>query len=234
MGNHTVIGTNLSGAGLDELYLVNDTERGDLFIDGNGEVVFRDSTSRYDSVTSALPRWIFGDGGGAELPYDAAPFDIDDAELVNYASITRSGGSTAQVAQDAASLTDNLISALSRTDLLMQTDAAAKDWAGEVVGLLSQLEQRFLSVTFSPPNDPRLWGPALRAELGDRITMRRRPIGGGTMIERDCFIESITHPLDPDVGTWVVAFELSDAEKWLGLVLDDPVRGVLDSRQLVY
>jgi hypothetical protein len=46
--------------------------------------------------------------------------------------------------------------------------------------------------------------------LGDRITVKLTPPGGGARISREVFIRSIEHSVRPGVD-WVTQFGLSDA-----------------------
>lgn len=235
-GRSTVQATNLSQNALTELYLTADTERGELYVAGQGHVVFRDRHHRYTAQHSLYPRWVLGNAAG-ELQCVIPQPETDDDVLVNRTEIGRVGG-TVQTAEDAASIEEFLLAQMSRSDLLMETDTEAAAYAATVVQLLADHDLRFDSVTLEPSTNDLLWPVALGAEIGDRLTIRWSPPGGGDRVVRDVFIEGIEHEINvastDDVLDWRTTFRLSDAERWEWLVLDDGDHGVLDANRLGY
>ena len=110
---------------------------------------------------------------------------------------------------------------------------AVKD-AGVLAVSLSG-DGRFDSVTVSPLRDPGLWPQILGREIGDRLTVYRRPPGGVATIIRDVFIRGITHSIDASAGTWQTQWDLQSARKYTGfLILDDPANGLLDTGKLAF
>lgn len=235
-GISTVQATTLAQNALTELYLTADTERGELFIDGQGHVVFRDRHHRYTDPHSLFPRWVLGNADG-ELQCVLPQPETDDEVLVNRAEIGRVGG-TVQTAEDAASIEEFLLAQMSRADLLMETDDEAAAYAATVVQLLADHDLRFDSVVLEPSTDDLLWPVVLGAEIGNRLTIRWTPPGGGDRIVRDVFIEGIEHEFNVastgDVLDWRTTFRLSDAERWEWFVLDSGAYGVLDTNRLGY
>ncbi|HEX7918892.1 MAG TPA: hypothetical protein VF454_05770, partial [Gemmatimonadales bacterium] len=123
-GGHTEMReTTMAGDPLTELYLVADSEIGELYIDGAGRVRFRSRLDIFTKPVSNTPQAVFGDDG-AELPYVEVGQTYDDANMANQVKIARTGG-TQQTAEDPASMDEFLIHTHERTDLLMVSDADA-------------------------------------------------------------------------------------------------------------
>ncbi|GAA1766259.1 hypothetical protein [Streptomonospora arabica] len=228
VGDTTLQGTDLSGDVLSQLREIAETELGEIYIDGAGHVVFRNRKAMWEDDRSTRPQVIFGDAGD-EHPYAELSIAYDDATLVNQAKITREGG-TEQVSSDEQSRDEFLTYTYDASGLLLQTDGEAADYADLLVYMSSKPELRFESITIRPRRDRRLWPQVLGRELGDRIRIRRRPPGGGEVIERDCIIRGISHEIGPD--DWVTTFGLQSASKAAFFVLDDPLLGRLGENAL--
>lgn len=230
-GDVTLQSTTLSGNILEELLLTVDTEVGELYIDGAGKVYFRNRNAINNDSRSTTSNGTFGDGGGSELPYFDLSFSNDDTQLVNRVIITRVGG-TQQMAEDTASQADYLIRTFERTDLLFNSDANALTMAQWVLSLSAQPELRFDQLTLKPQRDEtNLYPQALNRLIGDRITVRRRPPGGGDMIEQDCFIRGIEHEITP--GEWITRWTLqSGASGGSFFIIGNATRGRLDLNPL--
>jgi hypothetical protein len=232
VGDTTLQATTLEGSALTELYLVVDTEIGEGYIDGDGRYVFRNRNALLEDTRSNTPQATFGDGGGAELPYDNVTVEYDDEQLVNLVRIARNGGST-QTAQDTTSQTQYLVHTFDRSDLLMETDGAAADYAAFILAASKDPELRIATLTINPLRDPdNLFPQVLGREIGDRITIKLRPPGGGTTIDRDVHIRGIEHSATPE--SWQTVWTLQDAPTESFLLLDHAVLGKLDSNVLAY
>lgn len=231
-GATTVQATTLEGDALAELQLVADTELGELYMDAAGRVVFRGRQAILTDTRSATAQATFGDGGGAELPHQELGLANDDTTLANRARVTRVGGAE-QTTNDSTSQGVYMVRVFERSDLIMETDAEALNYAQWLLYVAKDPELRFDSLVFNPEKDnAALWPHALGRELGDRITVIRRPPGGGT-ITRDGFIRGITHDFDP--GRWRTTWALQSASKYGSfLTLDNSTLGVLDSNALAY
>jgi hypothetical protein len=88
---------------------------------------------------------------------------------------------------------------------------------------------RFDSITIEPLEDVNLWVQVLTREISDRITVIRRPSGGGPAIQQDCHIERVTHEWDAETGAWQTTWMLSPASQSSFWILGDPVFGLLGS-----
>ncbi|MFF4779405.1 hypothetical protein ACFY05_41980 [Microtetraspora fusca] len=229
-GNTSLQPTTLEGEALAELQLVADSDLGEFYVDGSGRVVFRGRYGVSLDERSNTPQAVFGDGGEGELPYDRGGLTIayGDEQLINLARISRVDG-TVQIAQDLASQEKYLIRTFDRSDLLMDTDTAAASVADWIVSISKEPELRFENITITPDLDPdSLYPQVLAREIGDRITIVRRPPGGGAPIEKDVWIRGITHEADPE--QWKTTWALQSASKTVSLfTLDSPVAGRLDN-----
>src|SRR5262249_29623279 len=216
---------------LAEMRLSAESDLGELYIDEAGRVFFRSRAHIFTNFRSVSAQATFGDGGGAELPYESVEVAYDDASFINRALIARVGGTQQQV-DDTASQSLYLIRTVRRTDLLMQTDQDAASWAGYVVRLAGQPELRFATMTIFPrENEASLFPQVLSRLIGDRITIIRRPPGGGTPITRDVFIRGIQHDIG-DEQAWRTTWTLESATRYQFLILDHATLGQLDNNAL--
>lgn len=231
-GDVTLQSTTLNGNIMEELLVTNETEVGELYMTADGKVFFRNRNAINNDSRSTTSNATFGDGGGSELPYISLTFSNDDTQLVNRVLITRVGGSE-QVAEDTASQLEYLVRSYERTDLLFNNDAAALNMAQWVLSLSAQPELRFETLEIMPSgNDATTLFPhALNRLIGDRITVRRRPPGGGDMIEQDAFIRGIEHEVTP--AKWVTRWTLqSTAAGGSFFIIGNSTRGRLDNNPL--
>jgi len=195
-GTVTVQATTLEGSALDELWLTSDTEIGELYVDGAGRVRFRGRSQITGDTRSATSQATFGDGG-SELPYQGLTIATDHETVYNHARITRVGG-TEQTALDLVSVTEYFERTFERSDLIMTTDDQALTYAQYIVLVAATAELRFTQIAIDPRSAPnQLYPQVLGRECGDRITIRKRPPGGG-LIERDVWIRGMEHEIEPE------------------------------------
>ena len=115
------------------------SEYGSFYVDATGSFVFQDRTVTTTSIT-ATPT-VFTDDGSAGLLYFDAAWVLNDVLVYNQANVTRSGGTT-QVATNAASIAKYFLHSYSQTDLLMETDAVALDYAQAYVASRAETSVR--------------------------------------------------------------------------------------------
>lgn len=238
-GDTTVQATTLDGEVLAELQLVAATEIGELYVDGGGRVAFRGRNALLVDPRSATSQAVFGDDGD-ELPYTELGIATDDATFFNEIRVTRaSSGDGDEPVEQVASDTGSQVTFYRRTWTaetapIVQSDAEAARYARWLLGIVSEPEIRFTSISIEPAVQPAdLWAHALGREIGDRITIIRRPPGGGDPIVKDCFIRGITHEFGGEA--WKTTWALQDASRAGGyLILDDPQLGVLNDARLAY
>ncbi len=90
------------------------------------------------------------------------------------------------------------------------------------------------SISFKPRRDPNnLWPQVLGRRLRDRITVKFAVPGGGSPVERDCFVAQVQHSGSP--ADWTTRFGLSSATFFTGFfILDNTGFGVLDTNKLSF
>jgi len=110
---------------LDAMQTVADSEYGAIYVDFNGNFVFKDRSTATKSIGGTATK--FADDGTG-ITYANAAWKLDDSLIFNSASITRTGG-TAQTASNAASIAKYFIHSYNLQNLLMQTDAVALNYA---------------------------------------------------------------------------------------------------------
>jgi hypothetical protein len=208
---------------LQHLTDVADSELGLFFCDASGKAVFHDRHKRLFApyLTSQAT---FGDDTG-ELAYTDLRPDYDVELIYNDVRVTVTGGTTAQ-ATDSTSQTTFFPRSLLR-NVVLARDTEAADQAGYLISKYKDPELRFSTLTVRPGQTAALFEQVLGREISDRILVRRRPPGGGNIIEQSCHIESIAHQISP--GVWQTEWLLSPAESptvdwWL---LGDATYGVL-------
>jgi hypothetical protein len=217
-GNTTVGATTLDQPAWPEVLLTSDTEIGETYFDGTGKLVFRERHAIWTDARSLTPQAVFGDGGGAELPYADIEVAFDDTQIANLIRISRAGG-IEQTAEDNDSQNKYLIHSFVRSDLIHQSDTDSLAYAQYVLSILKDGELRFDSLTIKPQASPTtLYPHALGRELGDRITVKLRPVGRADVLERDAFIRGIRHDFTP--ATWVTTWALQDATRFDFLTFD--------------
>lgn len=226
-GNSPMQATDLGGSALTECFLTADSEVGEFYIGGNGNVVFRNRHAIFTDSRSKNVQATFGDSG-SELRYknDGLTLVYDHESLANRVQVARAGG-VQQIATDIPSVAAYLTKTFNRSDLLLQTDGEALSWAQWILLVSKDPELRFSTMVINPLRDTtNLFPQVLGREIGDRIRILRRPPGGGSAIQRDCFIRGISHSITP--STWLTTWVLQSATDYGNFfTLDDATLGVL-------
>jgi O-glycosyl hydrolase len=206
------VATLAAGAATDSaasyLQTVNSSEVGRLFMDGQGRVVFlgRDALA---SVTTVLG--VFGDGGGTELPYSDLTLSFDDSRQWNEIILQRVGG-IPQVARDPALQQSDIVRTYSDTNLLHSSDPQVLSAAQYRLSQYKLPHLRVDGLAVQPYRDGRrMWPQVLGREIGDRVTVVRRPQGVGSPISQESLIEAIEHEFHLQ-GNWTTRFSLSMAD----------------------
>ncbi len=129
-----------------------------------------------------------------------------DDFIYNDVRIKRIGG-VEQVAADTVSTTAYGQRSLSRTSLLMPTDAEALIQAKYLLSRYKDPTLRVRSITLYPDADPvNLYPKVLAFDIGTRITLQLNQAG----IDADYYIEGIRHDWDARRNLWVTKYQLSD------------------------
>jgi hypothetical protein len=214
-----------------------DTELGAFFAGKDGKLVWRSRHYALLNSASTTSQATFGDAhSAATLKYDNNGVALvrDETLLRNPVQASRDGGVTVVVSDDAyvEKYGDRTWSAPTTED---QKDSAVRDRAIYLLARYKELGTRLADLVFTPRRDPsNLWPQALGRELGDRITVKRTPLGLNNEISTEQIIERVEHTFGPK--TWTTRFVGSPVDPNVGtyLILDDATYGLLDTGRLAY
>jgi hypothetical protein len=161
------------------LQTVADSEYGAIYVDASGNFVFQDRAVTVGSI-GGTPT-VFTDNG-AGIRYANATWVLNDYLVFNSASITRSGGS-AQLAINQPSIDKYFIHSYTLTDLLMQTDAVALDYARAYVASRAETTIRCDAIELDLYTADYNAGTiaALSLDFFDPITVITTQPGGSTL-----------------------------------------------------
>ena len=181
----------------DYLLQVAESEGGVFFISSEGNAVFLDST--YAPEADELP---FGDIDG-EQRYKGITFDDDDKEIYNAVTVTANALAD-QTVQDTASQAEFGRADHSISSLLSST-AEMSDLATSVLSTYSQPRRRIGQLVLGTKTTD--WFRVLSKDLGDRVTVRHRPMYGG-LFEQELAIQGISVQ-SPSKFDWEVTWNLA-------------------------
>lgn len=191
--------TNVSDGetSLNYLQRITDSETGRLFVTKDGALAFQARNHWQSADTQFTPQMVLSDQ--IEPSYSSIVIDPADSRYIRNVIVRgRSDMSTPIQAQDNTSVRVNGGLPDSRTDLLT---ASATDFQAQVAWLLAKYAApgpRFSSVTINPQRFPDLlWGPVLRCDLGDRITLAHTLLNIGDALVGDYWIEAINETWAP-------------------------------------
>jgi len=217
---------------------VENSELGYVFINhaAGGVITYHDKVHRTTASRSTVSQATFGDGGGSELEYEELQPSYDKTYVYNYVAVTPYGASVAQTATDQMSISQYMLRTYTlSTELTSSSDALSL--AANILNTYKQPQLRFVSMTIKPLDDANIWSKALTLQIGDRITVIRRPPTNGQVIgsqmSNDSFIESIEWQMSGGELDVTVKYELSPTLGALQLLLDDPIFGKLDSNNVL-
>ena len=199
-------------------------ENGNHYVAGDGTITFRARSSRWKQTT---PKWVFGENTG-EIPYsDPISYDTDPTLLYNQVVLDRPGGVTVKVS-NAASVRANFTNTLTAT-INVDTDNEVIDRANGLLNERANPVQRLSTIVVNAAADPTVFASVLAMELGDLVTVNRRPLSGAPAKSMLGFIEQIRHVAYESPGTWRVELQISPASPYRYWLLGDSTYGVLGS-----
>jgi concanavalin A-like lectin/glucanase superfamily protein len=223
-GQTTLISTTGETTALAHAQDVANTEAGAFFITKGGNARFVERHAALKPPYS-VSKATFGDGVG-EIGYESIVYD-QDTEIRNEIKVSRVDG-VVQVASDATSQTRYRRRVRSDLGLLHRTDLESRDRAAFLLGRYKDPVQRISEMVVKPRRNPSTMFPVvLGLELGDRVTVKRRPQNVGAAISQEVIVEGIEHDYDPD--DWTVRLRLSPANALAYWILDDTTNSVLGS-----
>jgi hypothetical protein len=192
--------------GLSSLLDIVKAEGGVFFVNGAGVVVYKVFAARTNDTVSNTSQttYQFGDANVAGAFDVIAPEPLYDDELyANYVRVTDSAGG--EHVWPAAYPADPIEYDLGST-LLNAVDAGfrARDLYTRRFTIRSRVEHLSLECGSSSAHATE----ALAREISDRVTLVTDPRGGGATVTQDYFIESISHDIDVDSGSWIFGVDV--------------------------
>ena len=185
---------------LQALQDVEFTEYGAVYIDATGDIIFRQRTDLVEALgTTPI---VFDQTTG--IPYKDLKFAFDDKLIFNVARFQRVGG-TLQTATDQTSIDTYFPHAITRENLLHQSDAATLELAQTYVANRSTTDIRIDAMTLdlTTPN----YGSGIQAALGldflSPVTISNVQPGGST-ITKTLQIFGVQHQITP--RSWITTF----------------------------
>jgi hypothetical protein len=204
------------------------SEYGAIYINARGSVELKDRAFCIDS--QAFPVTRFNDNG-TDINYFNAIWRLDDTQVYNSASITKIGG-TAQLAQDQDSIDEYFVHSYNQTNLVMDTNQAALDYARAYVASRKDTRTRCdaveLDLYMDDYNDGIL--AALSLDFFDPVEVTTNQPGNSTL-QQTLQVFGVVHRVTPN--SWKTTF--TTLEPIIdGFILNSSLYGVLDTSVLAY
>lgn len=239
-GDSSLQATTMAGSALEELQEVAFNEAGEMYIEPDGMLRFRNRRSLLTDPRSAASQVTYGsDRTAGEIPYvDKPSLTWDKTRLINTVRARRVGGAL-QVASDTASVDRYGVYATPEQELQLTSDDDVLNWAAHVVVQDRAPDARFRQVTLQAAYDPEVMFPhMLGRRFGDRVTVVRRPPAtpfGSIVDSQQALVRSVQHSWSADRSPlFTTVLGLDPVASFPYLVLDDPVVGRLDQSVLAY
>jgi hypothetical protein len=204
------------------------SEYGALYCGKNGDFVFQD---RSVTAGSAGGTPVLFNDNGTDISYFNAVWRFDDTLVYNQANITRTGGSV-QTSTNQASVDKYFLHSYNQQNLLMQTDAVAKDYANSYVASRAETSSRCDAINLDLYTDNYTAGvtAALDLDFFDPVTITTNQPGGSTLT-KTLQVFGISHSITPN--SWKTT--LTTLEPIIdGFILDSTIYGLLDTGVLSY
>jgi hypothetical protein len=204
----------------------DDAEGGRIFVSRTGSLTF---DSRLGNTLSS-PTVTFSDTG-ADTNYASLFVDFSTDQVINRATVERSGG-TAQTDTDSASIALYQTQAVVKTGSFLETDAQALAFAEYLLDpnpepRFSGVEVNFASLTTAQKNAVAL------LEIGQTVQITRSfSSGSPATITQELAVEGVSHSIDPRQGHRMTIYTSPTTLVFL-LLLDDAVFGKLDSTNVL-
>lgn len=210
---------------LDVLQEIQESERGLIYADRTGTLVFEDRSSRYANQAAL---WVFGENpAGAsptEYPYENFKADFDPTYTFTQANLTRPGNSNFPSVVNSTTLAMYGQRILSQT-LQCNTDFDLAQAAQFYLKRYGTPKTRISTLTLHPSANPALWPVVLSLDISQRVTVKRR--SSALTTSADYYIEKISHKIDAASGEWTVDLQLSPVFVPTAWKLGDATYGVL-------
>jgi hypothetical protein len=236
---------------LDMLQEAAAADSGVIYVDDDGTVIFADRNSIISDDRSITVQSIYDTTDAEGKKFVGTSIVYDDSLIYNIVKIDRkvTNAVTGEELTGTTVIVSNAesISLYGARTLAIEVpivsdvggDAAygqtqAQNLALFLASQYANPELRPEEIRFAPQGDPStLYPDLLSRKIRDRVTVKFAVPGGGSAVQRDCFVESVGHSITP--GNWSTTFGLSSATFYTGFfILDNATLGVLDQNKLAY
>lgn len=213
---------------LQAIQTVATTEFGAFYIGADGKAVFQD---RAVTIGSVAPTATYFADNGTGIKYNNVKWVLDDTQVYNSVTVTRTGGSL-QSATNAASIAKYFTHSYNQSGLLMETDSVALDYAQAFLASRQDTSIRVdsLVLDLNTANYDTGVTAALALDFFSPIRIyTTQP--NNTYLDKTVQIFGVSHNIRPDSWktTWTTAEPLVD-----GFILDSALYGILDTSVLSY
>jgi len=205
---------------LDVIQEIQESERGLLYVDRKGTVVFEDRASRY---ANQVPVAVFGENDSPYIEYDS---DFDPTYTFSQTNLSRPDNSNFPVQTNSTSLANYGQRILTQT-LQCNTDFDLQQASIFYLNRYANPKVRVTTIRMNPAANPALWSVLLPLEIGNRITVKRKTAALST--SNDYYVEQIHHTVDAETGEWTVNLQLSPVFVSTAWILGDSTYGILGS-----
>ena len=242
---------NATQTPLEMLQEAAEADGGVAYVESDGTIVFDDRQGLLTNIRSRTSQSTYDTTDPSGKKFGQTKIVYDDQLIYNVIRIDRKETSqsagdslvgTTQIASNAESISLYGARFLDLTLPIASSDGAsltygqsvAQNLATFLASIYANPELRPEMIFFQPQQDASvLWPDLLGRKIRDRITVVFAVPGGGSSISRECFVESVTHQIEP--GRWSIEFSLSSASFYTGFfILDDSTFGVLGSNKLAF
>ena len=218
-------------SGLTAIQTVETTEYGAFYIDPNGIATFKNRN--YCTSSPGNTPTYFNDNG-TNISYFDALWLLNDAQVVNQASITATG-LAAQIATNSASIIKYFVHSYTQQNLLMQTTTEASNYAQAYVASRAETTIRCDAITLDLYTDNYNLGiiAALDLDYFDpiSITTTQPAVVGTSSITKNLQVFGVQHSIS--VNSWKTTF--TTLEPIIdGFIIGSSLYGVLGTNTLSY
>jgi hypothetical protein len=233
---------------------VGQTTQSLQYVDRNGYVTYRTRMAATNRGTQA----VFGEKTSlGEIPYRVTlVIDYDPQYISNDIQLTHKGTPPFQVTSSAPATTVATSASTSTTILIRKPASVLRngDKTLQITSYYSSLQQsidlgnylanqyqnplmRVAQVEITPGSQPAAFATILGLDIGDRVTLNRRPIGANNVISLDVTIIGIHHDIEEKSGKWSYKLDIMPtaiaAIQTRALKLNDSVLGKLDTTNVI-
>lgn len=198
------------------------TDLGAFFVNAAGQAAFLSRQSI--SVKAAGTPVVFNDTGTG-VPYQTIDYSFDDDQIINFATVTRAGG-TPQTATDATSVTQYFQRSFDVSGLLMEDDARALQQANSIVAYRAQPRLRINGISIMVTDDAT-FDASVELDFADPVQIDKDY--QGNVIGLLSTVQGVSHTITP--SRWQTQFITSEALSF-AFVLGSTQFGILGTNTL--